>query len=59
MAFSLLPSSKEESPNGGAAVTDNKYTSITTGALGGIDSTSESRWGAAVGAGFDYAFVPN
>ena len=45
--------------NGGAAVTDNKYTSITTGPLGGIDSTSETRWGAAVGVGFEYAFAPN
>jgi outer membrane immunogenic protein len=45
--------------NGGAAVTDNKYTSITTGPLGGIDNTSETRWGAAVGVGFEYAFAPN
>jgi outer membrane immunogenic protein len=45
--------------NGGAAVTDNKYTSITTGPLGGIDTATETRWGAAVGAGFEYAFAPN
>jgi len=44
---------------GGAAVTDNKYTSITTGVGGGIDSTSETRWGASVGVGFAYAFAPN
>ena len=44
---------------GGAAVTDNKYTSITTGPLGGIDTASETRWGAAVGVGFAYAFAPN
>jgi outer membrane immunogenic protein len=45
--------------NGGAAVTDNKYTSITTGPLGGIDSANSTRWGGAVGAGFEYAFAPN
>ena len=41
---------------GGAAVTDNKYTSITTGV--GVDTANETRWGAAVGAGIEYAFVP-
>jgi outer membrane immunogenic protein len=45
--------------NGGAAVVDNKYTSITTGPLGGIDTLNNTRWGAAVGAGFEYAFLPN
>ena len=44
---------------GGAAVTDNRYTSITTGVGGGIDAISESRWGAAVGVGFEYAVLPN
>src|ERR1700728_2751893 len=44
--------------NGGAAVVDNKYTSITTGPLGGIDTIHNSRWGAAVGAGFEYAVAP-
>jgi len=43
---------------GGAAVTDNKYTSITTGVGGGVDTANEPRWGAAVGAGFEYAFAP-
>ena len=41
---------------GGAAVTDNKYTSITGGL---VDTANETRWGAAVGVGFDYAFAPN
>ncbi len=41
---------------GGAAVTDNKYTSITTGV--GFDTANETRWGAVVGAGIEYAFVP-
>jgi outer membrane immunogenic protein len=44
---------------GGAAVTDNRYTSITTGPGGGIDSIGESRWGAALGVGFEYAVMPN
>jgi outer membrane immunogenic protein len=43
--------------NGGAAVTDNKYTSTTPGA--GIDTINDSRWGAAVGVGFEYAVAPN
>jgi outer membrane immunogenic protein len=40
---------------GGAAVTDNKYTAFF-GPL--VDSTTETRWGGAVGVGFEYAFVP-
>jgi outer membrane immunogenic protein len=44
---------------GGAAVTDNKYTSVTTGVGGGVDSANETRWGAAVGVGFEYAFAPS
>jgi len=44
---------------GGAAVTDNKYTSITTGVGGGIDAATETRWGASVGVGIAYAFAPS
>jgi outer membrane immunogenic protein len=44
---------------GGAAVTDNKYTAITAGPFGGGDTINNTRWGAAVGAGFEYAFAPN
>jgi outer membrane immunogenic protein len=45
---------------GGAAVTDNKYTAISTlPPLVGIDIARESRWGAAAGAGIEYAFTPN
>src|ERR1700761_1939217 len=40
---------------GGAAVTDNKYTAFF-GPL--VDSTSETRWGATVGVGFEYAVAP-
>src|SRR5579872_7577950 len=44
---------------GGAAVTDNKFTSITTGLGGGVDFASQTRWGPSVGVGFAYAFAPN
>jgi outer membrane immunogenic protein len=45
---------------GGAAVVDNKYTAIaTTGSFIGIDTASETRWGASVGVGLAYAFAPN
>jgi outer membrane immunogenic protein len=45
---------------GGAAVTDNKYLSIGTVApFIGFDTANESRWGAAVGVGFEYAFAPS
>ncbi len=42
---------------GGAAVTDNKYNVFNAGAL--IDNASETRWGAAVGVGLEYAVAPN
>lgn len=44
---------------GGAAVTDNKYTVFATPGGAWLDSTTETRWGAAVGVGFAYAFAPN
>jgi outer membrane immunogenic protein len=45
---------------GGGAVTDNKYTAISTlPPLIGIDTARDNRWGATVGAGIEYAFVPN
>ena len=44
---------------GGAAVTDNKYTAISTlPPLVGIDTARETRWGATIGAGIEYAFAP-
>jgi outer membrane immunogenic protein len=45
---------------GGAAVTDNQYTAIgTIPAFGaGVDTANETRWGAALGVGFEYAFSP-
>jgi outer membrane immunogenic protein len=44
---------------GGAAVTDSKYNilGVASGAL--IASTSETRWGGTIGAGFEYGFAPN
>ena len=45
---------------GGAAVTDNHYTAISTlPPLIGFDVASESRWGATLGAGVEYAFAQN
>jgi outer membrane immunogenic protein len=44
---------------GGAAATDDRdrVFSVTSGAL--LDTASETRWGAAIGAGFEYGFAPN
>jgi outer membrane immunogenic protein len=44
---------------GGAAVTDNSYDIYTT--IGGLNvaSADATRWGAAVGVGFEYGFAPN
>jgi outer membrane immunogenic protein len=44
---------------GGAAVTSNHFDILTT--LGGVNlaSASSTRWGAAVGVGFEYGFAPN
>jgi outer membrane immunogenic protein len=44
---------------GGAAVTDNKYNVFTAPGGGLVDNANETRWGATVGAGFEYAFIPN
>jgi outer membrane immunogenic protein len=44
---------------GGAAVTDNKYTIFTAPGGGVLDAANETRWGATVGVGFEYAFAPN
>ncbi|WP_213738243.1 outer membrane beta-barrel protein [Bradyrhizobium sp. dw_411] len=45
---------------GGAAVTDNHYTANSTlPPLIGFDATSETRWGATVGVGVEYAFAQN
>jgi outer membrane immunogenic protein len=43
---------------GGTAVTNNKYTAfLTPGVVD--DAAAETRWGAAVGAGFEYGITPN
>jgi outer membrane immunogenic protein len=44
---------------GGAAVTSNHFDILTT--LGGLDlaGTSSTRWGGALGVGFEYGFAPN
>jgi outer membrane immunogenic protein len=44
---------------GGAAVTDNRFSILST--LGGIElaSASATRWGGTVGVGWEYGFAPN
>ena len=45
---------------GGGAVTENRFTAFSSlPPLIGIDTVRNSRWGATVGAGVEYAFVPN
>ena len=46
---------------GGAAVTSNRYRGIGTGGLAGaeFDGANDTRWGGAVGVGFEYGFAPN
>jgi len=44
---------------GGAAVVSDKYTYYPTATGITTGSASETRWGAAVGAGFEYGFTPN
>ncbi len=44
---------------GGAAFTDNKYSSFFTGAGVVFNQESDTRWGGTVGAGVEYGFAPN
>ncbi|MBR1092350.1 porin family protein [Bradyrhizobium manausense] len=44
---------------GGAAVVDNRYFHTFTATNALINSTTDTRWGATVGAGFEYGFTPN
>ena len=44
---------------GGAAVTGNRYDIFTTGTGVNVASADATRWGAAVGVGFEYGFAPN
>jgi outer membrane immunogenic protein len=44
---------------GGAAVTDNKYSSFFTGTGVVFNQASETRWGGAVGTGVEVGFAPN
>jgi outer membrane immunogenic protein len=44
---------------GGGAVTGNKFDIRTTLLDVSVASGSSTRWGAAVGAGFEYGFAPN
>jgi outer membrane immunogenic protein len=44
---------------GGAAVTDNRYSILTTAGGALLASTDETRWGGTIGAGLEYGFAPN
>ena len=44
---------------GGAAVTDNRYSSFFTATNVVFNQTSETRWGGAVGTGIEFGFAPN
>ena len=44
---------------GGAAVTDNKYSSFFTGTNVVFNQATETRWGGTVGTGFEFGFAPN
>jgi outer membrane immunogenic protein len=44
---------------GGAAVTGNQFNILDTLTGVSLASASSTRWGAAVGAGFEYGFAPN
>jgi outer membrane immunogenic protein len=49
---------------GGAAVTHDKYSGVSQFAVGAFpagfafDQASETRWGGAVGTGFEFGFAP-
>jgi len=44
---------------GGAAVTGNRFDILSTLGGGSFASASSTRWGGAVGVGFEYGFAPN
>ncbi|HEX3504882.1 MAG TPA: outer membrane beta-barrel protein [Xanthobacteraceae bacterium] len=44
---------------GGAAVTDNQYSSFFTATNIVFNQANETRWGGAVGTGIEYGFAPN
>jgi outer membrane immunogenic protein len=44
---------------GGAAVTDNQYSSWSQMTGNELSTGNDTRWGGTVGAGFEYGFAPN
>jgi len=44
---------------GGAAVTDNRYTSFFTATNVVFNLANETRWGGAAGTGIEFGFAPN
>jgi outer membrane immunogenic protein len=44
---------------GGAAVTDNKYTGITSTTGIAFEQATQTKWGGTVGAGLEVSFAPS
>jgi outer membrane immunogenic protein len=44
---------------GGAAVTGNRFDVFSTATGVGLATSSSTRWGGAIGVGFEYGFAPN
>jgi outer membrane immunogenic protein len=44
---------------GGAAVTDNQYSSLSNISGNELSSANDIRWGGAIGVGFEYGVAPN
>jgi outer membrane immunogenic protein len=44
---------------GGAAVTDNQYSSLSNISGNVLSTSNDTRWGGTVGVGFEYGFTPN
>jgi len=44
---------------GGAAVTNDKFTGISTATGAGLDQASQTRWGGVVGTGVEFSFAQN
>jgi outer membrane immunogenic protein len=44
---------------GGAAVTSNRFSILSTATGAELAAASATRWGGAIGVGFEYGFLPN
>jgi outer membrane immunogenic protein len=54
-----VPAAPQRFLKGGAAVTDNKYSSFFTATGVQFNQASDTRWGGAAGAGIEIGFAPN